>query len=231
MTPKLLNDQHLAKSSIVANNRMNRQRKATGINSYEKDIGLNPIKFLENRVEQSSIHWLDLCCGEGNALIETAEYFHRKHPNLPIQFTGIDLVDFFGTTKGLSNLTLTTDNLSEWQPVQQYDLITIVHGLHYLGDKIRLIKKVAAALKSDGFLVGNLALANLKIAKQVNAATLWKKYFRQNEIKYSTRKKLVQIQGTKKLTNAFIYLGASDQAGPNYTGMEVVDSFYEELVF
>ncbi len=226
MTPNLLNDQSLANSAIVANNRMNRQRKATGINSYEKDIGLNPIQFLENRITQSAIHWLDLCCGEGNALIETAEYFQKSYPKQSIQFTGIDLVDYFGHTNGVNNLSLKTANLSNWQPSQQYDLITIVHGLHYLGDKIGLIQKAAAALKSDGLLVGNLAIANLTIEEQIPATTLWKKYFKQNEIKYDGRKKLIQIQGTKNLTNVFIYLGANDQAGPNYTGMEVVDSFY-----
>ena len=191
MTPKLLNDQHLAQSSIVANNRMNRQRKATGINSYEKDIGFSPIKFLESKTRQPTVHWLDLCCGEGNALIETAQYFQPNQPNFPIKFTGIDLVDFFGQVENVNNLSLITANLSEWQPSQQYDLITIVHELHYVGDKIGLIKKAAAALKSDGLLVGNLAIANLKIDQQPHPATLWKQYFKQQDIKYDIRKKLL----------------------------------------
>ena len=71
-----------------------------------------------------------------------------------------------------------------------------------------------------------IGIANLKIEGQPRAATLWKKYFKQNKIKYDARKNLLQIQGTKNITAAFTYLGANDQAGSNYTGMEVVDSFY-----
>ena len=57
---------------------MNRKRKATGINSYEKDIQFHPISFLASKIKQENIHWLDLCCGEGNALIEAARYFQTK---------------------------------------------------------------------------------------------------------------------------------------------------------
>lgn len=226
---KLINDRTLANSAIVANNRMNRQRKATGINSYEKDIQLNPIEFLENRVGQAPIRWLDLCCGEGNALIQAATYFQNQQLNLNIQLEGIDLVNFFSNAHGIENLKLTMTNLSDWQPTQQYDLITIVHGLHYLGDKIGLLKKAATALKTDGLLMGNLDLANLKLANQPNSDAYWKKYFKQEKIRYHSSTKLLKIEGTKKMQSTFEYIGANDQAGPNYTGMEVVDSFYRLL--
>ena len=47
MTQNLLNEQALEWSPVVANNTMNRERKATGVNSYEKDIKLNPLVFLD----------------------------------------------------------------------------------------------------------------------------------------------------------------------------------------
>lgn len=70
---KFLRDASLERSTVVANSRMNRERGAVGVNSYEKDAGLDPISFLADRLSvASSASWLDLCCGRGRALIETA---------------------------------------------------------------------------------------------------------------------------------------------------------------
>jgi len=49
----LLNDR-LELSPIVANNRMNRERNAVGVNSYERDIWLSPIEFLTERSKKLS---------------------------------------------------------------------------------------------------------------------------------------------------------------------------------
>lgn len=53
MIGKLKNDDELQWSAIVANNSMNRKRKATGINSYQKDIKLNPIEFISSKLLES----------------------------------------------------------------------------------------------------------------------------------------------------------------------------------
>lgn len=54
---------------------MNRKRKATGVNSYEKDILLNPIEYIKNYQQKNiPFKWLDVYFGEGNALIETGHY-------------------------------------------------------------------------------------------------------------------------------------------------------------
>ena len=45
MAKKLLQNQKLEWSDILANNTMNRKRKAIGINSYEKDILLSKPNF------------------------------------------------------------------------------------------------------------------------------------------------------------------------------------------
>jgi len=207
---------------------MNRKRKATGINSYEKDIQFHPISFLERRIKQQNIRWLDLCCGEGNALIETARYFQAKKGNLPIELTGIDLVDYFGDRTELSQqLTLQVLNLSEWLPQKKYDLITCVHGLHYIGDKLGLILKAATALKPAGLFIGNLDLRNIKVTDHPNSSKLLKSYFDHQKINYKARTKLLKIEGSKTIESQFDYLGADDKAGPNYTRMEVVNSFYK----
>ena len=112
---------------------MNRKRKATGINSYEKDIQFHPISFLASRIKQENIHWLDLCCGEGNALIEAAQYFQTKSEKPSIQLTGIDLVDYFGDTHGLhQQLTFKSLNLSEWIPQKKYDLINTIKFFNFI---------------------------------------------------------------------------------------------------
>lgn len=225
---ELFDDQRLAQSAVVANNRMNRERKATGINSYEKDIQLNPIQFIENRLQQSTIHWLDLCCGAGNALIETARHFKQKKQKTSIQLTGIDLVDFFENNHQLTDiLTLKPQNLSNWIPAEKYDLITVVHGLHYVGDKLGLIQKATAALKEDGLFIGNLDLNNIKISGKTNSTKWLKSYFKKEKISYQTSNKIIKIAGAKLLTTPFQYLGANDKAGPNYTGQEAVNSYYQ----
>ena len=110
------------------------------------------MNFLENRVGQTPIRWLDLCCGEGNALIQAATYFQNQHPSLPIQFEGIDLVNFFSNTHGIENLKLTTTNLANWQSTQQYDLITIVHGFALFGRQNWLAKKSSNCFKNRWFV-------------------------------------------------------------------------------
>ena len=49
----LLSDDELEASAIVANCRMNRERQLLGGNGYDKELGVNPIEFLQ---ELSLIH-------------------------------------------------------------------------------------------------------------------------------------------------------------------------------
>jgi ubiquinone/menaquinone biosynthesis C-methylase UbiE len=163
MADKRLSDTELEWSDVVANNSMNRERKATGVNSYEKDLKLNPLSFIFNRKNQENIQWLDLCCGKGNALIEVAKSLENTDSEAKTYLKGIDLVGYFSDKKGLKNLDFETLNLSKWQPEIQYDLITIVHGLHYIGDKIGLIIKAASALKKDGVFMANLDIKTYKL--------------------------------------------------------------------
>ena len=70
---KLLNDDELERSAVVANCRMNREREMTGSNGYSKEIGFNPLDYLRDRIAPGRrVAWLDLCCGTGKALIEAA---------------------------------------------------------------------------------------------------------------------------------------------------------------
>ncbi len=226
MKTKLLNKDELEWSPIVANNSMNRERVAFGVNSYEKEVNLNPVVFLEKRKNQNSIYWTDLCCGAGNALIQTSNYFKKGELSKKLFITGIDLVDFFSSHKENNILELQQMNLSHWKPIKKNDLITVIHGLHYIGDKIGLIINAASALKEDGIFIGNLDLNNIIIDGVDNSKGLILNFFRKNNISYNKRKKIIKIEGNKIINSKFIYIGADDKAGPNYTGQEVVNSFY-----
>lgn len=225
----LLHKQHLESSPIVANNRMNRERNAMGVNSYERDIWLSPQDYLTPiALQKKGVSWLDICCGQAKALIQTAQEMNRDLPNHSFNFTGIDLVDMYAPVPDqISNITLITDSFFDFQTTQHFDLITCVHGLHYLGDKLGAIQKAYSLLKSDGLFVANLDMLNLKHPSQKNFHKVVRAWFQENDLHYNTRKHLLTIKGARSLKVPFTYLGADDKAGPNYTGQEVVDSYYE----
>ncbi len=70
---------------------------------------------------------------------------------------------FVRVTPDLVRLRLVEASLSTWRPDRTFDLITCVHGLHYVGDKLGLIGHAASWLAADGLFVANLDLHNLKI--------------------------------------------------------------------
>jgi hypothetical protein len=62
----------LESSSVAANCAMNRERQLAGVNSYARELGLNPLHVMRDVVENSAgqdapAAWLDLCCGTGRA--------------------------------------------------------------------------------------------------------------------------------------------------------------------
>ena len=174
---------------------------------------------------------MDLCCGEANALIQVSKYFTDKNQEETIQLKGIDLIDYFNPRHMDYGPLLTIEklNLSHWNPQEKFDLITIVHGFHYIGDKLKLIRTASNALKKNGLLIGNLDLNNIRIHKEKNQGTLIRNYFKKESIVYDSRKKLLRVEGHKKINSTFRYMGADDTAGPNYTGQDSVNSIYEPL--
>ena len=74
---KLMGDDELERSAVVANCRMNRERNLLGSNGYDRELGFDPLDFLKERTATGRpVAWLDLCCGTGRALIQAA----RDHP-------------------------------------------------------------------------------------------------------------------------------------------------------
>ena len=120
-----------------------------------------------------------------------------------------------------------TASLNSWRPDCHFDLITCVHGLHYIGDKLRLVADAAGWLTDDGWLVASLDLSSIKLGLGQSANRAVGSEFRRQGLPYDSRKKRVTCEGRKSVTMPFRYLGADDQAGPNYTGQPAVNSYYE----
>lgn len=226
---KLLSKKELHWSPIVANNTMNRERGVVGVNSYDKDLKFNCLSFLEEQVRNSNsvVRWLDLCCGKGRALLQADKHFQQTKIT-SIELEGWDLIDGFeNRDQASSSLTWHVGNLEEWQSNQTYDLITCVHGLHYIGDKLQLIKNAVSCLKEHGTFIANIDFNNIKYATGDGLGRKLSNYCRQEGLEYHAKNKVLTSVGAKSLNFQLKYLGADDQAGPNYTGQAVVDSYYE----
>src|SRR4029079_17117013 len=91
---RLLDDQELERSAVVANCRMNRERSLRGSNGYDRELGLDPLSFLEASAgARGTAAWLDLCCGTGRALIQAAEIVRAEQ--CAVDILGVDLVGMF----------------------------------------------------------------------------------------------------------------------------------------
>lgn len=224
----LLDNAALERSEIVANCLMNRQRQLAGDNSYAAEFGRNPLEFVQKRLaHQPSVAWLDLCCGSGKALIQAARHFQQTGNRDRIALCGVDLVSMFDAVPvEVSCLRLEAASLHDWQPSRTYDLITCVHGLHYLGDKLGLIRRAAAWLSRDGLLLAHLDLKNLKLVEGSWPARSTSRQLQQAGLEYDRRRCLLACRGSKAIEFPLTYAGADDTAGPNRTGQPAVDSYY-----
>lgn len=165
-----------------------------------------------------------MCCGTGRALIQAATVTERDR--LPIEIVGVDLVGMFAENHSRS-LTLIEASLSTWSPAKTFDLITCIHGLHYIGDKLGLIARACSWLNHDGLFVANLDCGNLRLNPGGAISRVFAKELRQTGVDYLPVKRLIRCNGHRELSLPFAYVGADDEAGPNYTKQPVVNSYYE----
>lgn len=220
---QLTPDDQLIWSPTVANSRMNRSRNASGINSYEQEFKFKPEQFLENTIaEKGSGAWLDICCGEGRALLQAAQYFNNKNYLQKIKLIGIDLIE---NENSNSEVQFSIMAFSAFKSAIKFDLITCVHGLHYIGDKLAAIEKAISLLNVNGLFVANLDLSNICI-KDVDSNRLLKDKLKKENILYDSGKKIIKKVGHGEVNFGCHYLGADENSGPNYTGQDAVTSYY-----
>ena len=224
----LLTEEALEASAVVANCRMNRERGIVGRNSYTADLFLDPLEFLaEQLANNPTVAWLDLCCGTGRALIQAARHFQQTGIADRMTIHGIDLVEVFDPVpEDCAGLILESASLREWTAAMEYDLITCVHGLHYVGDKLGLIARAASWLKPEGLFLGHLDLNNIKLATGRRFGSQLGKHFRKVGLEYHRGRRLFLCRGKRQIEFPWKFAGADDTAGPNFTGQPAVDSYY-----
>ncbi|MEU8900047.1 class I SAM-dependent methyltransferase [Nocardia sp. NPDC048505] len=220
---RLLDEVALERSSVVANNAMNRERRLTGSNGYGRELGLDVAEVIRQRLAQGApgFRWLDLCCGSGRALLECAELIDDER----LRIVGVDLVDAFASGRA-PGVEFVTASVTSWSPSERFDLITCVRGLHYLGDKLKVLAAVSSWLAEDGLFVANLDLASVLSADARPLDRRLRTALRAQGFDYDGRRRRISRRGPAAPALPFDYAGADDRAGPNYTGQPAVNSYY-----
>jgi SAM-dependent methyltransferase len=225
-TPRLLDDEALSRSSVVANSAMNRERGLEGGNSYAKELGLDVLGFLRERLREGGrVAWLDLCCGSGKALVEAGERLCVGTAAADI--LGVDLVPMFvRVPPELSCVTLREADLRSWHPERRYDLVTCVHGLHYVGDKLGLVARALGWLEDDGVFAASFDSNAIRYADGKPVTRRIAAVLRRAGCDYNARRHVLIARGRREIDWDLEYVGADEKAGPNYTGQPAVHSYY-----
>ena len=183
-------DKELEQSPVVANCSMNRERDLSGTNGYDVEIGFQPLRFLGDKVTTNgNARWLDLCCGTGKALVQAATIIERD--GLPIEIVGVDVVGMFAAHSS-RQLNLIEASLSTWSPEGAFDLITRIHGLHYIGDKLGLIARACSWLNHEGLFVANLDSGNLRLNPGGSSSRVFARELRLAGFDYLSSKRLIR---------------------------------------
>ncbi|GAA1374433.1 class I SAM-dependent methyltransferase [Streptomyces beijiangensis] len=205
---------------MVANNTMNRERGLAGVNSYARELGFDPLSHLSAR--SASPSWLDLCSGEGRALRTAA----AQLPATAV-LTGVDLVGPLDAVPVPPGLELITASVTAWEAPRTYDLITCVHGLHYVGDQLGMLARAASWLAPDGLLVAHFDPVSVRTADGRPAARSAVAALRKAGFTYSAAHHRLTLLGPRIVRLPFRYIGADPASGPNYTGQPAVASYYQ----
>lgn len=236
-SPPLLDDASLQASPVVANCHMNRERQLRGVNSYARELGFDPLDFLIARTDQGEDHgpatgrsvgWLDLCCGTGRAVIQAAQTLQQNSSHGKVAIVGVDLVEGSTASPPGPWLALVTASVTSWTPDRAFDLITCVHGLHYVGDKLAVLTRAASWLTDTGLLIADLDLSSIRLADRRPAGRRLTTLLGSSGLSYNSRRHLITCIGPRALQLPYVYLGADDQAGANYTGQPAVHSYYRQ---
>lgn len=227
---RLLTESELHESPVVANCCMNRERQLEGTNSYSYELRCRLLDHLIAQADFEPVSWLDVCCGSGTALIEVAQHFEAADRSKDVAIVGIDLAGHFVSHAFGSCLELVKTSLENYDITRKFDLVTCVHGLHYIGDKLGAISKMANCLSTRGKFIANLDLSNFRFAAGQNAGRTVARRLRDNGIEYDSRARLIRCTGKGKVSSFRLhYEGADDRAGPNYSGQPAVDSYYSRV--
>ena len=245
---RILTRDEILRSDIVANSTMNRERGLHGVNSYTRELGFDALAWLMSCAEaHGHAAWLDVCCGEGKALAAAAQELGESHRPLNIHLAGVDLVApgshgsrFPGSSRmppigdvgpvkpAAVQLEFIEADIDSYMPTGAFDLITCVHGLHYLADKLGFLERAYGWLTSGGILVGHLDPANVR--SDTMPRSFWPTAFRHArhegaEVGLKSHRLRIE-RNASVLDFGAEYVGAGPSETVNYTGITVIDSWY-----
>ncbi|QNP75908.1 methyltransferase domain-containing protein [Streptomyces roseirectus] len=204
---------------------MNRERGLDGVNSYARELGFSPLDALdaENSLDGAAPAWLDLCSGEGLAMRQAAE-------RLPVaaRLTAVDLVGPLVPRPLPPQMEEVVGSVFAFAPTRAYDLITCVHGLHYVGDQLGLLTRIASWLAPGGVFVGHFDPASIRGVHGTDGACTTRTTLRAlRAAGFSYASHRLTLRGGREVVLPFRYVGADAEAGANYTGQAAVGSHYE----
>ncbi|WP_460719165.1 class I SAM-dependent methyltransferase [Nocardia heshunensis] len=212
---ELIDDAHLEQTAVVANTAMNRDRRLAG---YRRELGFDPVAWLLARPGPQ--RWLDIGCGSARALSDAAGPL-AGHATI----IGLDLVGYFGVP-ARDGLDLVTGSVLAWQPTEPVDLITSVHAVHYVGDKLGALSRMASWLTVDGHLATNFEATSVRGPDDVPLGRVFTTALRDNGFQYNARTRRLTRDGHAEIDWNYRYVGANPHSGPNYTGQDAVTSHY-----
>lgn len=163
--PELMGDDELAGSWVPANCGMNRGRGLSGRDGYNRLLGMDVVDTLSRLLTagpQRTVRWLDLCCGEGRALLEGAALLRDRGLSERVTMVGVDLVDHVAGQPP-PEVSFVTASATTWRPEHSFDLITCVHGMHYVGDKLGMLRDVASWLRADRQFAANFDATSIRL--------------------------------------------------------------------
>ena len=240
--PRLVDDGVLEGLDVVANAEMNRGRGLRGVNSHERELGLDPLVEITRRLDRAGsagvgrrdgsggtreaavpiVTWLDVCCGEGRALAAADAALREAGRRDDVGLIGLDLVD----APGPPGVSYAVGSVLTWAPPRPVDLVTCVHGLHYVGDKLAALTRLVSWLAPGGRFAANFDPIGVCLDGAPAARSLTQ-LLRAAGLAYDSRNRRISCDGPRTLTLPFAYVGADPAAGPNYTGQSVVGSHYQ----
>lgn len=143
---------------------------------------------------------------------------------------GVDLVDAFDDVpRAVTGLDLVSASVVSWAPARrEFDLITCMHGLHYVGDKLGVLTRAASWLTSTGLLVADLDLSSVRLADGRAAGRRLATRLRAAGFGYNPGRHQLRCAGQRQIALPYRYLGADARGGPNYTGQPAAHSYYAE---
>lgn len=204
---RLLDEATVEAGPLAANCRMNRGR---GLEAYARELRLDIVARRPGR-------WLDVGCGEGRALLEAESLLPET------ELVGIDLVDHFRAHP--VRVRFLVGPVREVEPGGPFDLITAVHALHYVGDKLGTLERLRRWLTPEGTLVAHLDLAQVLVGERPGSRRVLG-WLRSRGYAWDARRHQISVNGPGADTTAPWRWEGAIEAGPNYTGQPAVASVY-----